>query len=58
MPVKDVHDWLGCFLQFVHDQKSAPYKKLEDTKKLDDDSIAEIEAAIAEFQKIYLPGKR
>jgi F-type H+-transporting ATPase subunit alpha len=55
VPVKDVHDWLSRYLQFMHDQKSAAYKKLEETKKLDDATIAEIEAAIAEFQKIYTP---
>jgi F-type H+-transporting ATPase subunit alpha len=55
VPVKEVHDWLSRYLQFVHDQKSALYKKLEETKKLDDATIAEIEAAIAEFQKTYAP---
>ena len=58
VPIKDVHDWLSRFLQFVHDQKSVLYKKLEDTKKLDDATLADIEAAIAEFQKIYSPGTK
>jgi F-type H+-transporting ATPase subunit alpha len=58
VPVKDVHDWLARFLQFIHDQKAPLYKKLEETKKLDDAVIAEIEVAIADFQKIYAPVKK
>ena len=57
MPVTEVHDWEDRFLQFVRDQKSALYKKLDESKKLDDATIAEIEAAIAEFQRC-MPPKR
>jgi F-type H+/Na+-transporting ATPase subunit alpha len=58
VPVKEVHDWLNRFLQFTHDHKAPLYKKLEETKKLDDGAIEEIEAAIGEFQKIYSPDKK
>jgi F-type H+-transporting ATPase subunit alpha len=53
VPIKDVHDWESRFLQFIHDQKASLYKRLEETKKLDDAMLADIDAAIAEFQKIY-----
>jgi F-type H+-transporting ATPase subunit alpha len=58
VPIKDVHAWESGFLQFVHEQKQALYKKLEETKKLDDASFAEIDAAIAEFQNAFAAQKR
>ncbi len=58
VPLKDVHAWETRFLQFVRDQKAPLYKKLDESKKLDDASFAEIDAAIAEFQKIYAAGKK
>ncbi len=58
VPLKDVHTWESGFLQFVREQKQALYKKLEETKKLDDATFAEIDAAIAEFQKMFSAGKK
>ena len=56
VPIKDVHAWESGFLQFVRDQKQALYKKLDETKKLDDATFAEIDAALGEFQRV-LRGK-
>ena len=42
----------------MREQKQALYKKLDETKKLDDAAFAEIDAAIAEFQKIFATQKR
>jgi F-type H+/Na+-transporting ATPase subunit alpha len=58
IPIKDVHAWESGFLQFVREQKQPLYKKLNETKKLDAASFAEIDAAIAEFQKQYAAGKK
>ena len=57
-PLKEVHDWESGFLQFVREQKQSLYKKLDESKKLDDAAFAEIDAAIAEFQKIFWAGKK
>ncbi len=58
VPVKDVSGWESRFLQFVRDQRSPLYKKLEESKKLDDSSIAEIDAAIGEYQKVFASQKK
>ena len=52
-PLKEVHAWESGFLGFLREQKQTLYKKLEETKKLDDASFAEIDAAIGEFQKTF-----
>ncbi len=57
VPIKDVHAWESGFLQFVREQRQALYKKLTDSNKLDDDSIKEIETAIADFQKSFAATK-
>jgi len=58
VPIKEVHVWESGFLQFVREQKQALYQKLNETKKLDDTAFTEIDAAIAEFQKVFAAGKR
>ena len=39
------------FLTFMREQKSDIWKKITDSKQLDDDTMAALEQAIAEFQK-------
>jgi F-type H+-transporting ATPase subunit alpha len=58
VPIKDVHVWESSFLQFVREQKKDLWQKITDSKKLDDDSAAAVDAAIAEFQKIFAAEKR
>ena len=57
MPLTDVHVWEEGFLKFIHEERKALWQKITDTKKLDDDSAAEVEKAIAEFQGRYAPKK-
>jgi F-type H+/Na+-transporting ATPase subunit alpha len=53
IPLKDVHNWEQGFLKFVRDERKQLWQKITDSKQLDDDSIKEIEAAIAEYQKRF-----
>jgi len=53
VPLKDVHDWEQGFLKFVREERKQLWQKITDTKQLDDSSAAEVEAAIAEFQKRF-----
>jgi F-type H+-transporting ATPase subunit alpha len=57
VPAKEVHAWESGFLAFVKEQKQPLYQKLDESKKLDDASLAEVEAAIAEFQKVFASRK-
>jgi F-type H+/Na+-transporting ATPase subunit alpha len=51
--LKDVHAWEENFLKFVHEQRKSVWQKINDGGKLDDATTAEIEQAIADFQKQY-----
>jgi F-type H+/Na+-transporting ATPase subunit alpha len=53
VPLKEVHNWEQGFLKFIHEDRKALWQKITDTKQLDDASAAEIESAIAEFQKRF-----
>jgi len=57
VPVADVRAWEIEFLKFIHEKKSAVWQKITDTKKLDDETTAEIEKAIAEF-KLFASQKK
>src|SRR5690348_7077640 len=48
VPVARVQEWERSFLVFIREQKSEIRKKIVDTKKLDDDTAAALEAAIGE----------
>ncbi|HQU44535.1 MAG: F0F1 ATP synthase subunit alpha [Planctomycetia bacterium 21-64-5] len=58
VPREQVAEWERGFLSFIHDQKSEIRKKIAETKKLDDDTAAALEAAIAEFQKQFASKKQ
>jgi F-type H+-transporting ATPase subunit alpha len=53
VPREQVARWEAEYLKFMHEQKSEIVAKLKETKKLDGDLEAKIEAAIAEFQKQF-----
>ncbi|HVA50978.1 MAG TPA: F0F1 ATP synthase subunit alpha [Pirellulales bacterium] len=53
IPREQVAEWERGFLLYIHDQRSEIRKKIADTKKLDDDTAAALEAAIAEFQRQF-----
>jgi F-type H+-transporting ATPase subunit alpha len=53
VPLKDVHAWEEGFLKFIHEQKKPLWQKITDSRKLDDAMAAEVDQAIAAFQKQY-----
>ncbi|HVW39691.1 MAG TPA: F0F1 ATP synthase subunit alpha [Pirellulales bacterium] len=57
IPRDRVAEWEKDFLAFIHEQKSEIYDKIAQTKKLEDDTAAALEAAIAEFQKQFASKK-
>lgn len=58
IPIGEVRTWEKAFIKFIHEQKRSLLKKLNDTKKLDDDTAAELDKAIAEFQQVYANQKK
>jgi F-type H+-transporting ATPase subunit alpha len=57
IPRDRVAEWEKDFLAFIHEQKSEIYDKIAQTKKLEDDTAAALEAAIADFQKQFASKK-
>ncbi|HEX3654372.1 MAG TPA: F0F1 ATP synthase subunit alpha [Pirellulales bacterium] len=53
IPRDQVAAWERQYLQFMHEQKPEIGAKIRDTQKLDDETTAKLEAAIAEFQKQF-----
>jgi F-type H+-transporting ATPase subunit alpha len=53
VPLTQIHAWEEDFLKFVREQKKTLWQKITDTRKLDDESAAEIDKAIKEFQGQY-----
>ena len=53
IPRERVAEWEKGFLTFMREQKSEIRQKIVDTKKLEDDTAAALEAAIAEFQRQF-----
>ena len=58
IPREQVADWERGFLAFMREQKSEIRKKIADSKKLDDDTAAALETAIADFQKQFAGKKQ
>ena len=50
IPRTKVHEWETGFLAFMREQKPEIRNKLIETKKMDDDTVAAIDHAIADFQ--------
>ena len=57
VPRTEVATWEKDFLTFMREQKSEIRNKIVETKKLDDDTAAALEKAIAEFQSQYATKK-
>jgi F-type H+-transporting ATPase subunit alpha len=53
VPVKEVHAWETGFLQFVHENRRDLWQKITDTRQMDNDTAAEVDKAIAEFQGVF-----
>ncbi|HEX7379839.1 MAG TPA: F0F1 ATP synthase subunit alpha [Pirellulales bacterium] len=58
IPREQVAEWERGFLAFVREQKSEIRKKIAETKKLEDDTAAALDAAIADFQKQFAGKKQ
>jgi F-type H+-transporting ATPase subunit alpha len=50
---EQVHAWEQAFLRFMHEEHQPLWQKITDTRQLDDQTAAELDRALAEFQKIY-----
>jgi F-type H+-transporting ATPase subunit alpha len=53
IPLGEVHNWEQGFLRYIHEEKQDLWKKITDTRQMDDASVAAVNQAIAEFQKRY-----
>jgi F-type H+/Na+-transporting ATPase subunit alpha len=53
IPIAEVHNWEAAYLEFIHAERKELWQKLTDNRKLDDEIIAGMESAIAEFQKRF-----
>ncbi|MBX3412636.1 MAG: F0F1 ATP synthase subunit alpha [Pirellulales bacterium] len=53
IPINKVHEWEAGFLAFMREQRREVRQKIVDTKKLDDSTAAEVETAIADYQKQF-----
>jgi F-type H+-transporting ATPase subunit alpha len=53
VPITEVSKWEKQFLTFMRDQKPEIWKKIAETRDLDDAAMATVTAAIGEFQKQY-----
>ncbi|NQT39191.1 MAG: F0F1 ATP synthase subunit alpha, partial [Planctomycetes bacterium] len=53
VPVDQVHAWETGFLEFVHEKKQDMWQKIADSGKMEDESVAELEAALAEFAEQF-----
>jgi F-type H+-transporting ATPase subunit alpha len=50
VPLEDVHTWEADFLQFIHEQKPEIVAAIQEKQQIDDDTKAQIESAIKDFQ--------
>jgi len=57
VPLAEVHAWEEGFHHFIHEQKHAVWQRIADTCKLDDDTAAHLDRAMAEFQDYYAEHK-
>ncbi len=53
IPLGEVHNWEQGFLQYIHDENANIWKKITDTRQMDDAAMAAVDKAIEEFQKRY-----
>jgi F-type H+/Na+-transporting ATPase subunit alpha len=53
IPIKEVHDWEQSFLRFIREECQDIWKKLTDSKQINDATMSAVEQAIAEFQRRY-----
>jgi F-type H+/Na+-transporting ATPase subunit alpha len=50
IPLSEVHAWEEGFLDYIHKEQQPLWQKIADSRQIDDESVAAIDAAIAEYQ--------
>jgi F-type H+-transporting ATPase subunit alpha len=53
VPLPEVNAWMDGMLKFVHEEKDDLWQKITESKKLDDDTMAALDAALVEYQRRY-----
>jgi F-type H+-transporting ATPase subunit alpha len=53
IPVAEVHEWELSFLKFIRERKQPLWQKICDSRDMDKEAQAQVDQAIAEFQKSY-----
>ncbi len=53
VPLAEVHAWEEALLRFIHEEQHDLWQKITDTRRMDAETEAELEAAIARFQKTF-----
>jgi len=57
IPVSEVHAWEEGFHKFIHERKQAVWQRITETKKLDDQTAAQLDQTLEEFQQQYAKQK-
>ena len=58
VPVSEVHAWLEGALRFIKEKKKDIWQKITDTKKLDDETLGHLAAALKEYQQEHAARKK
>jgi F-type H+-transporting ATPase subunit alpha len=53
IPLKEIREWEDGWLRFVREEKSAIWQKITDSRQMDDQTAAELEQAVGEYQELY-----
>ncbi|MBN1912500.1 MAG: F0F1 ATP synthase subunit alpha, partial [Pirellulales bacterium] len=53
VPVEKVREWEKQFLEFIHAQKQDLWQRLTDAGRMEDDIVADLNTALAEFKTIF-----
>ena len=57
VPLDQVHAWEEAFLRFIHEERNSIWQEITDSRQLDDKTAAQLDQALAEFQKVYTQHK-
>ena len=53
VPVGEVRDWEKAFLLFMRERKQSLWQKITDSRDTDKETLAQVDQAVADFQKSY-----
>ncbi len=51
--LEEVHAWEEAFLKFIQDERKSIWQEITDSRQLEDKTAAQLDVALAEFQKTY-----